>query len=946
MVSYEPIIEYTPYHYHNYKVNLGKNLFDGEISSGRWSITVGSVISSNSNTGYRSQNAINILPNTKYTMSGTINVSGGYIVETDDNNIVLAIDGNRGYMPISYTNNVPFSFTFNSHPSAKHLYWYIANSNPQQPINLMVELGTTSSEYVPYIEPIELCQIEDYQDYFYKDSNKWFLHKEINKLVLNGNNNEDWRIFTTNTTGKNRWRLSYENIYYSTGGNVVVPIYCDKLIQNSPNDTYRCNQGIAVDNASQLLFYIDSVSSYNLTQFKEWLSNNNLTVYFILETPTNTEITNQTLINELNNLYNAQLLEETNIDAYSNVLDANVNVRYNVVLATPTSDLPSDIKTVTGDNTFVIRGDNFRDEYELNLGNIELCKLNGKQDYFHKVGEDWYIHKEIGKIVFDGTESDWSMSSVLTHTTAYNYNVDVGYNKTTSDSINAYVNYFKGLPNGYEADDECFWFNSNGYFRIRIKNSVASTVNELKTWLSNNNVIVYYELEENEEIKITDNILINQLNEIYNIHLHNGTNIIEVETINKNPELDLLYFIPIDFTIYSLKAKNYGDISLDAYDIIDYTIQEENEEVKHYMTYNNNTTTYEMNISSTVDTQISNKQKEVTTNHIGGDIPTKVKMLKTDLDHVNNRIEMLVEEQDEQSAKLNQTIIDINSTRNIFQITGGSNLIKNSQFLYDDPEIEEDNVRHRTYWDITDNGTNPFNNLGDGYDSSLIGQTVSLAKIQLRNTILQSRELNITDLQIGQVYTLNYFYRQENLTTTRLELFDANNNHVTYDIVNEETGITETKNIDITYEDEQTRITNQSFKFIAPTSTLKLKITTSTTSGETSNGNFYLYDLMLNSGDKKSWELASSEIYSTTIQMSNLGLQVITAEENIATLLTAQGFQVVKYDDGRFGAIVTSFTKKGIKTDEIESNLISTGKFVMTEATINNDEHHIEYFVD
>lgn len=675
--------------------------------------------------------------------------------------------------------------------------------------------GLLADNYSVDLGNIELCQIEDYQDYIYKENNKWYYTNYFNKIdSYNGE--------------------IIETSYISTTGGL---------------DT-------------------------------------GATIYYYNPNAVAVEITNNTLKSQLNALYNAQLYETFTIDSTTNNLEPNINVKYNIVIAKPSVTNPSNIVNVTG--LITITNKNIKDEedenyqereYEINLGNIELLKIENIQDTIYYENNKWY-----------------------------------------------YTNYFTKI---------------NSYNNEQIETIYISTTGGLDIGAT-----VYYFDNNNTPIEITNQELISSLNDINNILLFENNNFISSSTTNQKPIMNLVYFLPIDFTLYSLKTKNYGDISLDAYDVIDYVIKEEGEEAKHYLTYNNNICTYEMNISSTVDTQISNKQKEVTTNHIGGDIPTKVKMLKTNLDHVNNEIELLVEEQEEQDRRINQTIIDVNSTRNIFQITGGSNLIKNSQFLYDDPEIEEDNVRHRTYWDLTNNGTSPYNNLGDGYDSSLIGQTVSLAKIQLRNTILQSRDLNITDLQIGQIYTLNYYYRQDNLTTTRFELLDANNNHVTYNIVNEQTGITETKDIDITYNTEQTRITNQTFQFVAPTSTLKLKITTATTSGVTSNGNFYIYDLMLNSGDKKSWELASSEIYSTTIQMSNLGLQVITADENIATLLTAQGFQVVNYDNGKFGAIVTSFNKKGIKTNEIESNLVSTGKFIMTEATINNKEHHIEYFVD
>mgnify|MGYP006974713795 CR=1 FL=1 len=44
----------------------------------------------------------------------------------------------------------------------------------------------------------------------------------------------------------------------------------------------------------------------DLATFKTWLSNNNTIVYYILSTPTTTEITNTELIEQLETLYNAK----------------------------------------------------------------------------------------------------------------------------------------------------------------------------------------------------------------------------------------------------------------------------------------------------------------------------------------------------------------------------------------------------------------------------------------------------------------------------------------------------------------------------------------------------------------------------------------------------------------------------------------------------------------
>lgn len=48
----------------------------------------------------------------------------------------------------------------------------------------------------------------------------------------------------------------------------------------------------------------------DLANFKTWLSNNNTILYYVLATPTTTEITDTTLINQLNNLYSAVANQE------------------------------------------------------------------------------------------------------------------------------------------------------------------------------------------------------------------------------------------------------------------------------------------------------------------------------------------------------------------------------------------------------------------------------------------------------------------------------------------------------------------------------------------------------------------------------------------------------------------------------------------------------------
>ena len=74
----------------------------------------------------------------------------------------------------------------------------------------------------------------------------------------------------------------------------------------------------ATGTQARTIFKITSYTS--VADFKNWLSNNNTTVYYVLATPTNTEITDQTLIAQLNAFEKALSYNgETNITTIGNL---------------------------------------------------------------------------------------------------------------------------------------------------------------------------------------------------------------------------------------------------------------------------------------------------------------------------------------------------------------------------------------------------------------------------------------------------------------------------------------------------------------------------------------------------------------------------------------------------------------------------------------------------
>lgn len=92
-----------------------------------------------------------------------------------------------------------------------------------------------------------------------------------------------------------------------------------------------------------------------------------------------------------------------------------------------------------------------------------------------------------------------------------------------------------------------------------------------------------------------------------------------------------------DLTIYGIKCENYADISLDAYDIVNYDI-----DGTLYPTYYSGEYTYEQSLMGTIDVQIPTKNVENTTNSVGTE-EANYRRLRTDIDQANGKIAIISE---------------------------------------------------------------------------------------------------------------------------------------------------------------------------------------------------------------------------------------------------------------------------------------------------------------
>lgn len=168
-----------------------------------------------------------------------------------------------------------------------------------------------SQSYTVNLGSIELAKIGDYQDKIYKSGDKWYVHKEIGKSSLGDLN---WNYSDTGTTNVYRmYTGGLSGQYVPPATNSTIPSFkSTHFIATNANDSYSLKIGIASNHSGSAIYCYDP--DYNTTSspagFKTWLSNNDVTFYYALTTPTDTEITDTTLISQLEALYNATSYED------------------------------------------------------------------------------------------------------------------------------------------------------------------------------------------------------------------------------------------------------------------------------------------------------------------------------------------------------------------------------------------------------------------------------------------------------------------------------------------------------------------------------------------------------------------------------------------------------------------------------------------------------------
>lgn len=278
-----------------------KNLFDkNNVIYKNKKILNDSGVEINDETGGYTQMYISVKSNVDYTISG-LSSSGG--------KRIYFFDKNKNFISRT-SSSTGTSKTFTTPNSCRYIdiQYYISGNDFN---NWQLEQGSTATSYVEHQEQnlplnlgdIELNKIDTAQDYFYKENNKWYLHKEIG-IKKSGFN---W----------NRGANYNPDVYYST----EIDDY--EISNNIPLCNYFqgienvSSESIMVGKTNQIAFRADRnyIRLYvNTSLTAEQLNALDLELYYKLYQPTNIEITDTTLINQLEAIKQAKSYnEQTNV---------------------------------------------------------------------------------------------------------------------------------------------------------------------------------------------------------------------------------------------------------------------------------------------------------------------------------------------------------------------------------------------------------------------------------------------------------------------------------------------------------------------------------------------------------------------------------------------------------------------------------------------------------
>lgn len=323
--------------------------------------------------------------------------------------------------PASYPKDSGEGGTFYIKENNQYIQFYIVIRSGTIVNNLVFKpmirkINIEDDTYEPYqgrryslsLGSIELCKIGNYQNKIYKQNDAWYLHKDIDKIVLNGQDGVGNTYVSLGSGQGGQKRFKVGNPLFGNVPNNIRTVYAD-YYQGIPYNGSTSTSNSICQWSDQNMFAITTDSTtMTMSEFKAMLNSNPLTVYYVLENPIDVEIDDPTLL--------AQLSALEQITQYKNT--------YLGIIATNNSSIPEAdftyIRNVVINNSDHVLGKDtyWNDEVPTSAdlpANAQEGEIRIVQDT-----EAVYIYDGTDWIPFDkGTEVDLSNYLAKDNTTAW-----------------------------------------------------------------------------------------------------------------------------------------------------------------------------------------------------------------------------------------------------------------------------------------------------------------------------------------------------------------------------------------------------------------------------------------------------------------------------------------------------------------------------------------------
>lgn len=303
----------------DFKINLGKNLFDKDNAS----IISGYVNASGtivSGVGTRIL-YIQCKPNTTYTVQKTNSGTNQRFcvfdsaLEPDVNVAILHSVGTRSGL------DTASSYTITTEPTARYLgvFFRVTATTPSEPDildTIQIEAGDTPTAYTAYKTPIEICGLGDdgngYKDEIAFDGAEWKLRKTAIKAQITAD--IPWNVGSFPSQKRIYIATSYifgESIVAPTDDTQKAVALSSHFTAVTLNDILnQTSDGFGISSSSYMSIRVGSATA--ASDILDILRNNTVEAYAVLRTPTETTITDTNLIAQLEAI-RAALLEGQNL---------------------------------------------------------------------------------------------------------------------------------------------------------------------------------------------------------------------------------------------------------------------------------------------------------------------------------------------------------------------------------------------------------------------------------------------------------------------------------------------------------------------------------------------------------------------------------------------------------------------------------------------------------